>query len=408
MEDGVPYEMNAQGETVAMHHRCGTPLAVLMFCTQFRPMVGGAERQAEKLARALVRQGHKVTVLTPHWVADTPATEEVHGLTIRRFPLFDFCRKYPSIRGAGIFNFVSLALQVQLTMQREIKGHDIVHAHGAGSLTAFALSAAKRRGVPFVCKLASSGSGFDLTTLAGIGLGGKALARQMAKKVNTWIATTLAVREALIGFGIEERKIVHLPNGVELPPAHKESRESLARRFLYVGRISRACDRDFDSLVSAFKALAAEIPDVELALVGGGDLQERVGQALSGLKVHMPGLVAEPSPWYTWADSFVLPSRREGMSNALIEAMSHGLICIANDIPANREVLDDGKAGLLAEVGSVKSLLSVLRQAASAPGFAGLGKIALAAAKERYGVDAVAEKTVAVYRAAILNNRQKA
>ena len=46
----------------------------------------------------------------------------------------------------------------------------------------------------------------------------------------------------------------------------------------------------------------------------------------------------------------MLPSRREGLSNALLEAMAARLPCIAYDIPPNREVLADGGTGLLVPV----------------------------------------------------------
>ena len=59
---------------------------VLMFSGQFRPIVGGAERQAEKLAKALVSQGVRVTLLTPALVQGLPAEEQDEGFHSSTFP----------------------------------------------------------------------------------------------------------------------------------------------------------------------------------------------------------------------------------------------------------------------------------------------------------------------------------
>jgi len=66
-----------------------------MFCPQFRPVVGGTERQAEKLAAAPAKAACRVTILTPLLDPDSPNMEEVNGVSIERFPLTDLSRCYP-------------------------------------------------------------------------------------------------------------------------------------------------------------------------------------------------------------------------------------------------------------------------------------------------------------------------
>jgi Glycosyl transferase 4-like domain len=70
-------------------------LSVLMFCRQFRPIIGGAERETEKLGAALVEAGCRVKVLTPRFDPDSPDMEKLDGLTVERFPLSDLSRRYP-------------------------------------------------------------------------------------------------------------------------------------------------------------------------------------------------------------------------------------------------------------------------------------------------------------------------
>jgi glycosyltransferase involved in cell wall biosynthesis len=57
------------------------------------------------------------------------------------------------------------------------------------------------------------------------------------------------------------------------------------------------------------------------------------------------------------SDVFVLPSRREGLPNALLEAMAAGLPCIAADLPGiTRWLLEDGESGWLVPPGDVEAL----------------------------------------------------
>lgn len=384
----------------------GLSLSILMFCPQFRPIVGGAERQAEKLAKALVQKGARVTVLTPRLQADAPLSEDDQGVAIRRFPLFDLNQRFPGVRGLGPFNLLQLRFQTMRAVNRHLQGVDVMHAHTASPLTAFAMQAAKRMHVPVVCKVAMAGARSDLTEVAGIGLGGRNLAVSMVRNMDCWVATTQAVAKSLAKWNVPSERVTLIPNGVELPvPDRPPERFGVSKRFLYLGRLSTNIQRDVPTLLRAFDRLASVSLDVELAVVGDGNLHEQtaglVAQCRHSDRISMPGLQA-PEPWLRWADCFVLPSRREGLSNALLEAMSHGLSCIANDIPPNREVLSDGEAGVLAAVEDEQSLFeAMLRMATDAHHADFMRAAALGHAKARFSIESVADKYVALYQSLI-------
>ena len=179
------------------------------------------------------------------------------------------------------------------------------------------------------------------------------------------MATTAAVEAALIRAGVAPGNIVRVPNGVELSD-DPEARYGAKRvtSFLYMGRLSANTGRDIPTLVKAFDRVATTHVDIELAIVGGGELLEETRRlaesCTAGDRIHLPGF-DRPEKWLAWANCFVLPSRREGLSNALLEAMAVGLPCIANDIPPNREVLDDGKAGMLVPMENCDALEAAIR-----------------------------------------------
>jgi glycosyltransferase involved in cell wall biosynthesis len=375
--------------------------SILMFCPQFRPITGGAERQAEKLSKALVRKGLRVKVLTPRLIANTPPHENDCGVEIHRFPLFDLGRAIP-IHGIGPLNLMVARHQIMRAVWRHMGDAEVVHAHIGSAYTAFAMQAAHARGIPFLCKAVTGGARSDLRDLADSCVAGPFLARLLVRQLGCWIAITEAVRVSLLEDGVAPDRIVSIPNGVEITAACARTPLSAPpRRFLYLGRLASNIRRDVPALIRAFDRVADKFPEGELAIVGGGDLfAETAALANSArhrARIQTPGIQA-PEPWLKWAQCFVFPSRFEGLSNALLEAMSYGLPCIANDIPANREVLADGRAGMLVPVEDEEALTSAMLNIAASPALAEeLGSAGLRRVEEVYSIDAVAERYMQLY-----------
>jgi glycosyltransferase involved in cell wall biosynthesis len=84
--------------------------------------------------------------------------------------------------------------------------------------------------------------------------------------------------------------------------------------------------------------------------------------------VKVTGLTDRVEDYLGTADVFVLPSYREGLPRALLEAMAMGLCCAATDIRGCREAIDDGQAGLLFPPRDITSLTSLLRKLHAEPG----------------------------------------
>lgn len=378
-----------------------------MFCPQFRPVVGGAERQAEKLSAALVQKGCRVSVLTPRLDSASPEFELQEGVLIHRFKLYDLS-KAAGVRGLGPLNLLLLRYQTKKAVQRFAAGHDVLHANIVSNLSAFAVEAAHAAGLPTLCKIAMGGARNDFTELYRLGLGADLIARSIRRNLDGYIATTSAMRGDLLASGVPEEAIRLIPNGVDLPKIERWTRKG--SRFLYLGRLSTTADRDVLSLLAAFDRLADRRADVELAVVGGGDLFDATALLVRDLKhanrVVLPG-TQPAAKWLRWADFFVLPSRREGLSNALLEAMSYGLPCIANDIPPNREVLDEGRCGILVPVGDVNSMVSSMTSLVENDQLAAtLSREALRHVSTTYSISSIAEQHIANYKRLISTNGQ--
>jgi glycosyltransferase involved in cell wall biosynthesis len=374
-------------------------LRILMFCPQFRPVIGGAERQAEKLAIALAAAGCHVSILTPRIDSDSPDVEEILGVRIERFPMTDLSRRWP-FPGIALLNIPIILYQVTRAVRCRLPQADLLHTHIASLPTLGAILAARLAGKPAICKAAMADQRSDLGEMEKQGPMGMLVAWAIRQFTPYWVATTRAVEEALIRTGIMPGRIVQIPNGVGLPK-ERQIRKDPVRRFLYMGRLSTNIQRDVPTLIAAFDKLAEQLPDAELALVGGGDLLEATRTQVTGCsgrqRIYVPGFDA-PDQWLAWADCFVLPSRREGLSNALIEAMAEGLPCIANDIPPNREVLADGLAGVLVPVDDVEALTEAIRRMATEDTLAqAMRAAAYLRAKQHYGIESVAIRYLDLY-----------
>jgi glycosyltransferase involved in cell wall biosynthesis len=188
------------------------------------------------------------------------------------------------------------------------------------------------------------------------------------------VANSEALRELALR-SLPGLAVAVIPNGVDTelfhPPAPAGRGAAGHRlRLLFVGRLTR--QKGADVLLQAMRALRGRL-DVEAALAGDGDARpalERMAGDL-GLRdaVRFLGwcdrarIAAESRA----ADVFVLPSRDEGMSNAILEAMAAGLPVVATGLAANRQLVAEGSSGLLTPPDQPEALAeAILRLGADA------------------------------------------
>jgi len=120
-----------------------------------------------------------------------------------------------------------------------------------------------------------------------------------------------------------------------------------------------------DLLIRAMERLAHRADNTMLVFVGHdhqqGHLQTLARRLLPNIDVCFVGAVANLRPWYQAADLFVLPSRSEGMPNALLEAMACGVPAIATSVGGVPEIIRDGTNGLLVPPDDIIVLANAIR-----------------------------------------------
>lgn len=119
--------------------------------------------------------------------------------------------------------------------------------------------------------------------------------------------------------------------------------------------------KDFPTLITAFAGLRASAPGARLILAGEGPdraaLLDLVAALGLGAAVDLPGQIDNPLPLLARADLFVLSSRWEGFSLALVEALGCGCPVVATDCPTGPAmILQDGRLGPLVRPGDAQAM----------------------------------------------------
>ncbi len=338
-----------------------------MAISQFHPLQGGAENQALALARRLVRGGCEVTVVTRSR-RGLPATEWLDGVRIDRR-----IRTLPWGPLFGASYLVSLALYLLTRGWR----YDILHAHQLYLDAAVLPLFASISGRPCLAKVACSGEDGDVGRLHRFK--SSAFLWWAVRRLDRVVALTEEMRRELLASGFRVDQIVLVPNGVDpdrfFPPRDRAAAraglrsgigvlEKEGKVVIFIGRLTP--QKDWRTLLRAFKILMKEPFRTALLILGSGPdqedlLQERRDLGLEG-SVRLLGTVADPAPYYQAADAFVLPTRSEGLSNSLLEAMAAGLPCVATRIAANAEIVENGVDGTLVEGNDPRALAEALRR----------------------------------------------
>lgn len=373
---------------------------VAMVVRLFDPWIGGMERQALKLARRMVERGSRVEILTGRWYRGTPRNDVSTGVPITRHHTAWNGSGVRGVRRLGSVAYM-LTLAWHLWMRR--KDLDVIHVHGLSYHAYVSTLVGKKLGIPVIIKLANSGQASDITKMReGKHLPLTRFMLPMALRAERLVALNDLVVSELESAGVAPDRIVRIPNGVELDDETRSYRPGTATSVLYVGRLHR--QKAVDDLLRAVAGLVQNPigEGLELTIVGDGperrSLEMLAAQLGLGHRVHFEGEIDNVTPYLYRADLLVLPSRAEGLSNTLLEAMSTGLPVVASNIAANRELIEHGVNGLLYSVGDTDALQEALAALLGGPSLRKrLGCEGRNTVEYEYSIDKVAERYEMLY-----------
>lgn len=319
--------------------------------------IGGTEIQAVELARRIPLAGYEVTLGCLR--ADGPLLDKLRGTEV-------IVREFRPRGGIDSPTGLYQLLRLSWFLRRE--KFDIVHTHDLWS-NLLGVPAAWMAGVRAIVSSRRDLAHFDWYQ-------GKhrAWLRRIQNLSGAVIANATSIRDALIaedGFAPEKLRVIHNGIDVEKFQANHDSCERLfpgvgeGKLIVLVGNMHTDV-KGHPWLIDCAPAVVREFPSVRFVLVGDGEQRVSFGQQVAKLGLEQNfmflGRREDIAEILACCDIAVLPSRAEGLPNAVLEYMAAQLPTIATRVGGNAELLEDGVTGLLVPPEDSPALSAALLQ----------------------------------------------
>ncbi len=373
------------------------------------PARGGPAAAALRLAAAQAELGHEVGIVAPR---EAEAETRIEGASAR-LPCRDKIRRIAAPGTEGTFPGGPLLRRAE--WNAIVAEADILHLHGVWEPMLLAAAAAARRaGKPYALE--------PHGMLDRWSLGRKALKKRVAlalgwRRMIMRAAFIQALNDdevrlmGVIGASPSPPRFV-IPNGVfmeeiEPPPAEgtfrrRHPRLAGRRYVLFLSRLHGK--KGLDHLLGAFRRIAPLHPEVDLVVAGPDDgegpgFARDVATAGLTARVHIVGALWGSDKIAAFVDAacFCLPSRQEGFSMAIIEALACGTPVVISQECRFPEVATEGAGEVLpldpeAFADALDGLLSSPVRAAR------MGRAGRALVKAAYTWPVIARRTLTAYR----------
>jgi len=248
----------------------------------------------------------------------------------------------------------------------------------------------------------------------------KPLKYRLVLNADAYVTKSRALSQAYYEAGLPPSKLIEIPAGVDVQkfrPPDSQEKESIRQLLginpdgiviLYVGGIYKS--KGVQQLLEAFQIVQKECSNVYLWIIGPTDRFEteyvrsiHEYPKLNNLEKwvsFVPKYVENVDTYMKASDIIAHPTRREGMSNVILEAMATGLAIVASDIPeiANVQIVN-GREGVLFPVTDINQLASALANLVGNPVKRNsLGNAARKRVLEEFSQERIEKKYLALYQ----------
>lgn len=388
-----------------------------MLTPLFPPDYAGGSEQAFTLCKGLKKRGVKVFVITGCIGKYRQImSEEVDGIETHRV-----YRK----RGDNFFEITLYAMRILYLLFKYRGDYDLIHIHGIRYYPFIALIPAKIFRKKIIAKMTLVGSD-DPISIEKRKLG--LLQLKLISSLDRIISISAELTEIYKSSRLPNEKLVEIPNGVDtkkfspISSLHKDS----MRRMLglpqekvivtFVGIIDKR--KGVDLLVSAWGTISKKCEKCHLLLIGPKTIDENEivdenfvsnieGELMSYShdNFRLMGHIPNVREYLQVSDIFVLPSRREGLPNTLLEAMSCGLPCVTTRALWANGVIEESTSGFLVDVGDIQSLAQVvIKLIRDYDSRVKVGKTARKKITKNFSIEQVLDRYIRLYEEVIMSD----
>jgi glycosyltransferase involved in cell wall biosynthesis len=381
-------------------------VSLILVSHSYPPVLGGSEIEAQRVCAALMRRGHRVTVLC---AGGAPMPDVARWTDPSGVPVRIFAR-----RASGRLKDYAFALGVAWTLFRERRNYQLVYFLMQGVHLAVGLPVARWLGKPIVMKI----SGSSIATMMSASWLGRLELRWLNKWARRVMILNPGIEAEAVAAGLDPQRLLWMPNPIdtdEFAPCSQSVRAELRERFhiparaavaIYVGRL--APEKELASLIGAFAAVLKLVPGALLILIGDGpcrrELEAQAAQLGLADRVRFAGQqpVSAICHWLQACDLFALVSSNEGFPCSLSEAMAAGLPSVVTNIHGNTQLIDNGVHGLVIPVGDdVRIAEAVGVLLADAESRERMGAAARRRVIENYSTDKLMDRYEALFEEAL-------
>ncbi|MEO8376595.1 MAG: glycosyltransferase family 4 protein [Candidatus Sumerlaeota bacterium] len=287
------------------------------------------ELSTQRLASALVRAGNPVMVLTQHCEGYPAARQEAGVIVHRTIKPWDW---------GPLWGFTYIS---QIGRQiKELAGEwDFCVTRGIYLHCSPAQMICQRLARPFATMPAASGAFGDIAQTRASRFGDVGIRK--ALRADGHFALSKHIGDELKHHEVPAGKIYPFRNIVDLH-SFTPSGEHDRNLFLYAGRFHE--QKNLPLLINAFALVHRKNPHAKLLLIGAGSseasLRQQIGSSSASRAIEIQPWSNNLAQHYRRARAFVLASRSEGVSNAMLEAMACGTPIITTDVSGARETLN--------------------------------------------------------------------
>ncbi|OGN76967.1 MAG: glycosyl transferase family 1 [Chloroflexi bacterium GWB2_54_36] len=345
-------------------------MRILSVLTYYRPHASGLTIYAERLAKALARRGHQVTVMTSQYTNDLPLDEMIEGVRVVRVPV-----AFRVSKGVVMPRFGRMATDL-------VRENDVIQLH----LPQFDAAGVAFRGriwekptiITYHCDLLMPPGLLSWAANQGILLMNE-LAARFAHRIVT-NTRDYAEHSPFLKRYLGKLKVI--PPPIELPPVTPDAAHGFAQKYNpdgrrpVIGLASRfATEKGVEVLLDALPAVLKEYPRAQVQFVGAyknvvgeeayfARLYPRIQEYEKAGNWKFLGFIpdADMPAFFSNLDVLALPSLNstESFGIVQIEAMTKGVPAVASDIPGVRQPVKMHGMGKIFPAGDAAALAGCL------------------------------------------------